>query len=74
MKLNIQLFFVFDGPKRPWKRGRRGGGGKPDYERTKLLEQLLDHLKVPRDKAPAEAEAECARCSESGKSTLLASF
>ncbi|KAK6435625.1 hypothetical protein LTR95_008191 [Oleoguttula sp. CCFEE 5521] len=65
LKLNIQMIFVFDGPRRPWKRGRRGGG-KVDYERIKLLEQTLDHLKVPRHRAPAEAEAECARMQQAG--------
>ncbi|KAK6436198.1 hypothetical protein LTR95_007609 [Oleoguttula sp. CCFEE 5521] len=65
MKLNIQMIFVFDGARRPWKRGRRGGG-KVDYERIKLLEQTLDHLKVPRHRAPAEAEAECAKMQQAG--------
>lgn len=60
MKLNIQLMFVFDGPKRPWKRGRRGGL-KIDWDKIRLLQQLLDHLKIPRHQAPGEAEAECAK-------------
>nr|OQO18136.1 hypothetical protein B0A51_15208 [Rachicladosporium sp. CCFEE 5018] len=66
MNLNIQMIFIFDGARRPWKRGRRGGG-RVDYERIKLLEQTLDHLKVPRhSRAPAEAEAECAKMQQAG--------
>ena len=62
MKYNIQLVWVFDGPRRPWKRNKRGGGGHPrdERERIQLTCQLLDHLKVPHHHAPAEAEAECA--------------
>ena len=26
MKLNVQLLFVYDGPSKPWKSGRGGGG------------------------------------------------
>ncbi|KAK3655209.1 hypothetical protein LTR56_003630 [Elasticomyces elasticus] len=59
MKLNIQLIFVSDGPRRPWKRAKRGGG-LIDRELTKLLYQMLDHLKLPRHQAPSGAEAECA--------------
>lgn len=68
MKYNIQLIWVFDGPKRPWKRNKRGGGGRPqdERERTQLTCQLLDHLKVPYHRAPAEAEAECARMQQLG--------
>lgn len=68
LKYNIQMIWVFDGPGRPWKRNKRGGGGSPkdEYERTKLLCQLLDHLKVPHHRAPAEAEAECARMQQMG--------
>jgi Holliday junction resolvase YEN1 len=68
MKYNIQLIWVFDGPRRPWNRNKRGGGGRPqdERERTQLLCQLLDHLKVPHHHAPAEAEAECARMQQSG--------
>ena len=57
LRLNIQLIFVDDGPKRPWKRGKRGGG-KLDFELVKLTRQLLDHMRVPHHRAPAEAEAE----------------
>jgi Holliday junction resolvase YEN1 len=68
MKYNIQLVWVFDGPRRPWKRNKRGGGGKPSDERKRieLTCQLLDHLKVPHHHAPAEAEAECARMQRLG--------
>ena len=60
LKLNVQLLFVNDGPRRPWKRNKRGGG-KLDYELTRLTHQLLRHLRVPYHEAPGEAEAECAR-------------
>jgi Holliday junction resolvase YEN1 len=68
MKYNIQLVWVFDGPRRPWKRNKRGGGGSPrdERERTQLTRQLLDHLKVPHHNAPAEAEAECVRMQRLG--------
>lgn len=68
MRLNIQPIWILDGPRRPWKRNKRGGGGGPqvEFERTKLLIQLLDHLKVPHHRAPAEAEAECARLQRLG--------
>ncbi|KAK5676348.1 hypothetical protein LTS10_011160 [Elasticomyces elasticus] len=65
MKLNIQLIFVSDGPRRPWKRAKRGGG-LIDRELTKLLHQMLDHLKLPRHQAPSEAEAECAAMQKRG--------
>ena len=63
MRLNIQPIWILDGSRRPWKRNKRGGGGGPqvESERTELLIQLLDHLKLPHHRAPAEAEAECAR-------------
>ena len=70
MKYNIQLVWVFDGPRLPWKRNKRGGGGNPkdERERIQLTCQLLDHLEVPRHHAPAEAEAEaeCARMQRLG--------
>ncbi|RMX85574.1 hypothetical protein D0867_15862 [Hortaea werneckii] len=65
MKLNVQLLFVYDGPSKPWKSGR-GGGGLLDKELVKLLHQLLDHLKVPYHRAPGEAEAECAALEQRG--------
>ncbi|KAF2873803.1 PIN domain-like protein [Massariosphaeria phaeospora] len=60
LTLNIQLLFVFDGPRRPWKRGKRGGN-KIDYESLRLLKELLAHFRIPHHEAPGEAEAECAR-------------
>ncbi|ORY17070.1 hypothetical protein BCR34DRAFT_583837 [Clohesyomyces aquaticus] len=60
LRLNIHLIFVFDGPGRPWKRGCRGGG-KIDYEKRRLLQELCRYLKIPYHEAPSEAEAECAR-------------
>ncbi|KAI6819332.1 hypothetical protein KC340_g13799 [Hortaea werneckii] len=65
MKLNVQLLFVYDGPSKPWKSGR-GGGGLLDKELVKLLHQLLDTLKVPYHRAPGEAEAECAALEQRG--------
>ncbi|TKA30119.1 hypothetical protein B0A50_02838 [Salinomyces thailandicus] len=65
MKLNVQLLFVHDGPSKPWKKGRCGGG-LLDKEIVKLLHQLLDHLKVPYHQAPGEAEAECAALEQRG--------
>ncbi|EUC46287.1 hypothetical protein COCMIDRAFT_36119 [Bipolaris oryzae ATCC 44560] len=60
LTLNIQLVFVFDGPGRPWKRGKRGQG-RINYEERRLLQELLKYLGVPYHEAPGEAEAECAR-------------
>ena len=51
---------ISDGPRKPWKRNKRGGG-KLDWELIRLTHQLLDKLKVPHHRAPGEAEAECAR-------------
>jgi holliday junction resolvase YEN1 len=65
LKLNIHLIFVFDGPRRPWKRGR-AGGNKINYERIEVLKKLLDALRVPAHRAPGEAEAECARLQREG--------
>jgi Holliday junction resolvase YEN1 len=57
--LNIQLIFVFDGPSRPWKRGK-SGGGLIDYRERDLLKEMLTCFGIPFDEAPGEAEAECA--------------
>ncbi|KAJ4362380.1 hypothetical protein N0V83_010473 [Neocucurbitaria cava] len=60
LTLNIQLIFVFDGPGRPWKRNKRGQG-KIDYEKRRLLQEVLRCFDIPYHEAPGEAEAECAR-------------
>lgn len=65
MRAHIHPIFVFDGPSRPWKRGRKGGQ-RVNYERTRLLEQLLDRMRIPHHRAPGEAEAECARMQQIG--------
>ncbi|KAK3669870.1 hypothetical protein LTR78_010251 [Recurvomyces mirabilis] len=65
MKLNIQLFFVYDGPRKPQKRGKQGGS-LVEKELVKLLHQLFDHLKIPYHQAPGEAEAECAALQREG--------
>ncbi|KAK8246597.1 hypothetical protein HDK90DRAFT_15316 [Phyllosticta capitalensis] len=64
LKLNIQLLFIFDGPRRPWKRG--GPAGRVDYSKINVLRKLLDRLRVPHHRAPGEAEAECARLQQMG--------
>lgn len=64
LQLNIQLLFVFDGAKRPWKRNKRGGG--VDRSITQETRDLLRHLSVPQHEAPGEAEAECARLQQEG--------
>jgi Holliday junction resolvase YEN1 len=65
LRQNVELLFVFDGPKRPQKRGRRGGS-RVDWDRIRLLHQLLQRLQVPYHMAPGEAEAECARLQQEG--------
>ena len=64
LTLNIQLLFVFDGPRRPWKHG--SPSGKIDYDKRGLLKEVLDALQTPHHEAPAEAEAECARLQQLG--------
>jgi len=64
LRLNIQLIFVADGPKRPKKRGKIPRM-LPEKE-TELLRKTLGHLGVPWHQAPAEAEAECAEMQRLG--------
>lgn len=64
LKLNIQLLFVFDGPGRPWKKGKTAGMIK--YKDIETLRRLLGLLRVPHHCAPAEAEAECVRLQQEG--------
>ncbi|KAF1970604.1 PIN domain-like protein [Bimuria novae-zelandiae CBS 107.79] len=65
LTLNVQLLFVFDGPSKPGKRGRRGGN-LVDYEQRRLLKELLNCFRIPHHEAPGEAEAECARLQQLG--------
>lgn len=65
LAMNIQLLFVFDGPRRPWKRGKRGQG-KIDYEARRPLKEMLQYFRIPHHEAPGEAEAECARLQQLG--------
>lgn len=65
MKSNIQLLFVYDDLRKPWKRNK-GSGGRVGKELIKLLHQLFDHLKIPYHQAPGEAEAECAALQRAG--------
>lgn len=64
MRMNIQPILIFDGPSRPWKRG--GVAGRIDWKKIDLLRKMLNMLKIPHHRAPAEAEAECARLNELG--------
>ncbi|KEQ68839.1 PIN domain-like protein, partial [Aureobasidium namibiae CBS 147.97] len=64
MRMNIQPIFIFDGPSRPWKRG--DVAGRIDWKKIDSLRKMLNHLKISHHRAPAEAEAECARLSELG--------
>ncbi|KAK3053439.1 hypothetical protein LTR09_005608 [Extremus antarcticus] len=64
MRMNIQPIFIFDGPSRPWKRG--GVAGRIDWKKIDLLRKTFDQLKIPHHRAPAEAEAECARLNQLG--------
>ncbi|KAK5722230.1 hypothetical protein LTR17_014333 [Elasticomyces elasticus] len=66
MKLNITMIFVSDGLRKPRKRKNKQGGSRTDPELTRLLHQMLDHLKLPRHQAPGEAEAECAAMQKRG--------
>ena len=64
LRLNVQLVFIFDGPRRPWKRGKPAG--HVDLKLVGLLRDLLEVFGIPRYEAPAEAEAECARLQRAG--------
>ncbi|KAF1810855.1 PIN domain-like protein [Eremomyces bilateralis CBS 781.70] len=64
LRWNIECVFVFDGPSRPWKRGRPSG--MPHYEEQRLLKELLRYMRVPICEAPGEAEAECAALQSTG--------
>ncbi|KAF2670896.1 PIN domain-like protein [Microthyrium microscopicum] len=65
LRQNIELIFVFDGPKRPWKKGRNSGN-KVNYERIEMTKNIFKNLRVPFHLAPGEAEAECARLQQAG--------
>ncbi|KAK3062881.1 hypothetical protein LTS18_003179 [Coniosporium uncinatum] len=65
LRLNIQPIFAFDGPGRPWKRGKTGGG-RVDWDRIRLFRQMLDSMRIPYHNASAEAEAECAQLQREG--------
>jgi Holliday junction resolvase YEN1 len=64
LHLGIQLHFVFDGPRRPPKRGKvwRGTHNKS----TDLLKQTLDKLGVTSHAAIGEAEADCPEMEKQG--------
>ncbi|KAF2809026.1 PIN domain-like protein, partial [Mytilinidion resinicola] len=64
LKQNIELVFVFDGSRRPWKNGKTAG--RIDYKSRELTEELLDALRIPHYRAPAETEAECVRLQQLG--------
>lgn len=60
----IQVVLVFDGNRKPHKRGKKGC-----VEASKigpLLKETAEKLGIPWWQAPAEAEAECARMQELG--------
>jgi Holliday junction resolvase YEN1 len=58
LRLNVQPYFVYDGPARPWKRASRGGLRFHDEE-LRICKRMLSKLRVPYYQAPGEAEAEC---------------
>lgn len=63
LHLGIQLHFVFDGPKRL----SNGGKTYPGHDAPSLLFQdTLTHMGIPWHKAPAAAEAECAKMEMEG--------
>jgi Holliday junction resolvase YEN1 len=58
-RLGIQLLFVFDGPNRPPKHGKRAP--ITQAADTRLWRETLWNIGTPFHDAPGEAEAECAR-------------
>ncbi|KAI3323904.1 PIN domain-like protein [Xylariaceae sp. AK1471] len=64
LRMNIQLLFVFDGPKKPSR--RRPTEDSYSESNIRLLKELLDQLGVPRHDAPSESAAECVRLQELG--------
>ena len=63
LKCNVQLVFVFDGPKK-LKKGKDIGMVKE--HKVQLLKSMLQHLGIPVHYAPADAEAECVRMQQLG--------
>ena len=63
MKYNVQLVFVFDGPKK-LKKGQDVGMVKET--KVQPLKSMLRHLGIPVHYAPADAEAECVRMQQLG--------
>lgn len=64
LHIGVQLHFVFDGPKRPPKRGVAWRSAHD--KSTDLLIKTLDMLGVSWHKAIAEAEADCAELQKRG--------
>lgn len=63
LKQNVQLVFVFDGPKK-LKKGKDIGIVKE--AKVRVLKLMLQHLGIPIHYAPADAEAECVRMERLG--------
>ena len=62
--LDLDLVFVFDGPKRPSKKGFIPAIPQP--KEVALFKELLQALGIPYHEAPGEAEAQCAAMAKSG--------
>ncbi|KAI2642347.1 PIN domain-like protein [Xylaria nigripes] len=62
LRMNIQLLFVFDGPKKHTRRWP--SEYRYSESNIRFLKELLDQLGVPRHDAPGEAAAECVRLQE----------